>query len=177
MSAPTWGILAEFEDVPAILRAAAGVRDAGFTRWDAHTPFPVHGLNEAMGLQPTRLPWVVFGAGMSGALGALLLQWWTNAVDYPFNISGKPLFSLPADIPVMFEGTILLAAITAFVGMLVANGLPSWHHPAFRSPRFTRATDDRFFLTIEASDPRYDPDATRALLCSLGALGVEDLEG
>jgi len=170
MSAP-WGLLAEFPDVPTILRAARGVRDAGFSCWDAHTPFPVHGLNEAMGLAPTRLPWAVFGAGLTGAAGAVLLQWWTNAVDYPYDISGKPFWSLPAHIPVAFEGAILLAAITAFLGML------AWFHPAFRSPRFARATDDRFFITVESGDPRFDPDATRALLLSLGATSVEQLEG
>ena len=177
MTASTsWGLLAEFEDVPTLLHACEAVRDAGYTRWDAHTPFPVHGLNDAMGLQPTKLPMFVFAAGLTGCSGFLLLQWWTNAVDYAFNISGKPFFSIPANIPVTFEGTILLAALTAFIGMLIANKLPHWYHPVFRSHRFLRATNDRFFISIEQRDPGFDHGSTRGLLESLGAIGVEALE-
>ncbi len=171
-----WGLLAEFEDVPSLLHATERVRDAGYTAWDTHTPFPVHGLNDAMGLRPTRLPWVVFAAGLTGCSSFLLLQWWTNAVDYAYNISGKPFFSLPANIPVTFEGTILLAAITAFVGMLVANRLPHWYHPVFRSDRFVRASNDRFFISIERRDPSFDQEATRALLEAAGAVVIEELE-
>ncbi len=170
-----WGLLAEFEDVPSLVYASEQVRDAGYEHWDTHTPFPVHGLNDAMGLQPTRLPLAVFAAGLLGCISFLALQWWTNAVDYPFLISGKPLFSLPANIPVTFEGTILLAAVTAFFGMLIANRLPAWYHPLFRSDRFLRATNDRFFISVEGRDPRFDLSATRSFLESLGALGVEDI--
>ncbi len=177
MSAETsWGLLAEFEDVPTLLHASQAVRDAGYTAWDAHTPFPVHGLNDAMGLKPTKLPWFVFIAGLTGCSGFLLLQWWTNAVDYAYNISGKPFFSLPANIPVTFEGTILLAALTAFFGMLVANKLPHWYHPVFKSARFVRATNDRFFISIECSDPTFHPEHTRSLLQAAGAISIEELE-
>src|SRR5262245_55669026 len=115
-----WGLLAEFDSPQGLVQAAARVRDAGYTKWDAHTPFPVHGLDDAMGVKPTRLPFLVLGAGMIGAASGLLMQWWMNAVDYPLIISGKPFNSIPADIPVTFELTVLLASLTAFLGMLVA---------------------------------------------------------
>ena len=170
---PLWGYLAEFDSVEALLPAAERVRDAGFTRWDTHTPFPVHGLNDAMGVKATKLPWLVFVAGCTGALVGVLLQWWTNAVDYPVIISGKPFWSVPANIPVAFELTILFAAITTFVGMLAFNDLPRWYHALFRVRRFRRVTADRFFISIEAGDPRFDAVQTPALLESLGALHVE----
>ncbi|HUU82644.1 MAG TPA: DUF3341 domain-containing protein [Phycisphaerae bacterium] len=171
-----WGCLVEFETVEELLAGAEKVRDAGYTKWDCHTPFPVHGLNDAMGIRPTRLPWLVFGAGVTGAAVGLALQYWTNAVDYPLVISGKPLFSLPANIPVIFELTILFAAITAFVGMLALNNLPQWYHALFHQPRFRRVTADRFMISVEARDPKFDPAETRALLESLGGSDVELVE-
>jgi hypothetical protein len=117
----------------------------------------------------------VFGAGLTGATVGLALQWWTNAVNYPFLISGKPYFSLPANIPVTFELTILFSAITAFVGMLVLNGLPTWYRALFRSPRFRRATADRFFICIEALDPKFDRRGTKTFLESLGGSAVEEV--
>jgi hypothetical protein len=171
-----WGYLAELDKPEALLAAAERVRDAGYTRWDAHAPFPVHGLNDAMGLRPTKLPWIVFGAGAAGAATGLGLQWFTNAFDYPLLISGKPIFSLPANIPVMFELTILFAAVAAFLGMLGLNGLPRPYHALFRSRRFRRATTDRFFICIEADDPRFDPQGTRRFLEALGAAAVEAIE-
>ena len=173
---PIYGLLAEFPTPDALLSASAAVRDAGFRDWDAHAPFPVHGLNEAMGLKPTRLPWVVLGAGTTGAVAGLLLQWWTNAFDYPYKISGKPFWSVPANIPVTFELTILLSAIAAFVGMLAFNGLPRFHHPLFSRSSFARATADRFFISIEASDPRFDAGRTEAFLRGLHAVSVERVE-
>jgi hypothetical protein len=172
----TYGLLAQFESPRALLHAAEKVRDAGYRRWDAHTPFPVHGLEGAMGLKPTILPWLVFGGGLTGALAGLALQWWTNAVDYRFIISGKPFLSLPANIPVIFELTILLAALTAFFGMLVLNRLPEWYHALFRSSRFRRVTTDGFFICIQATDPVFDLDRSRAFLESIGATHVEVLE-
>lgn len=170
-----YGYLAEFETVGALLAACAQVRDAGFTRWDAHTPFPVHGLDAAMGLRTTKLPWLVFGAGASGAGLGLLMQWWINAVDYPLINSGKPHFSIPANVPITFEMTVLLSALTAFVGMLALNGLPRYHHPVFQSERFRRVTSDRFFITIEARDPRCRGEETARFLAGLGAVAVEPL--
>jgi hypothetical protein len=171
-----WGLVVEFETVDRVLTAAEKVRDAGFTRWDVHTPFPVHGLNDAMGIRQTKLPLVVLGAGISGAGLGLLMQWWMNAHDYRLIVSGKPFFSLPANIPVMFELTILLGAIAAFVGMIAFNNLPMFHHPIFNSRRFKRATTDRFVVVIEAADPKFDPVRTPAFLESLGGSAVERVE-
>lgn len=168
-----WGLLAEYDSVDAILAAAEKVRDAGFSRWDTHVPFVIHGLDSAMGIRATRLPWLVFAAGLAGAAAGLGLQWFTNAFDYPFLISGKPLISLPANIPVAFEVTILFAAVATLLGMLAFNGLPQLYHPLFRQARFRRATNDRFFISIEAADPNFDVVATTELLSSCGALAVE----
>ncbi len=171
-----WGLLAEFASPQDLVRAAARIRDAGYTKWDAHTPFPVHGLDGAMGIRSTRLPYLVMAAGVVGATSGLLMQWWMNAVDYPIIISGKPFNSLPADIPVAFELTVLLAALTAFVGMLVANALPRFHHPLFASAAFRRVTTDAFFLAIEAEDPRFDLTKTAQQLTSLNATRVDPIE-
>ncbi len=180
-----YGLLAQFESAAGLLKAAAGVRDGGYTRWDAYSPYPMHGLDAAMGARPTRLPWIVLILGLHGLLGGLLLVWWTNATSfgvpsflqgYPYIVSGKPVFSLPANIPVIFETTVLLSAFGAVFGMLALNRLPRLHHPLFRSPAFRRVTADRFFIAIEAVDPRYDAAATRKLLESLGASMVEQVE-
>ena len=172
----TYGLLVEFDNVDDLIEGAETVRDAGYTKWDAHTPFVVHGLDRAMGIKPTFLPFLVLVGGFVGLAGGIGLQWWTNAVDYPFLISGKPLFSLPANIPVAFETTILIAAITALVGMLGLNRLPQLYHPLFTSNRFRKATDDRFFISIEASDPIFDAETTRELLEGLdGRLSLEEV--
>lgn len=171
-----YGYLVEFDYVDDLLAGSEKIRDAGFTNWDAHTPFVVHGLDTAMGVKQTILPKIVFLGGAAGTSAGILMQWWMNAVNYPFQISGKPLFSLPANIPVAFETTILFAAITALLGMLALNKLPQHYHPLFTSTRFKRATDDRFFISIEASDPLFDREATRHLLEGLeGNLGVEEV--
>jgi hypothetical protein len=167
-----WGLLAEFRTPQDLVRAAARVRDAGYTKWDAHTPFPVHGLDSAMGIRTTRLPYFVLAAGIVGAVSGLLMQWWMNAVDYPLIISGKPFNSLPASIPVTFELTVLLASLTAFIGMLSANALPRFHHPLFANRAFRRVTTDAFFLAIEAADPRFDLAATEQLLIAEHATRV-----
>ena len=172
-----WGLLAEFATANDLLRAAGEVRDSGLSRWDAHTPFPVHGLDQQMGIRSTRIPWIVFGAGTTGCLGGTLMAWWMNAVDYPLIISGKPFFSLPANVPVIFELTILFSAVTAFVAMLVANGLPRLHHPLFADPGFRRATNDRFFISVEAADPAFDVEKTEQLLRAAGATRVQWIEG
>ncbi len=175
--APRWGYLAEFDSVDALLAACEKVRDAGFVKFDAFAPFPIHGLDEAMGIRTSRLPAVVLGGGVTGAGAALLLQWWTNAVDYPYRISGKPFFGLPVAIPITFELTILLAAVGGFVGLMIANRLPQLYHPVFESARFrARATTDRFYVAVRADDPRFDPDGTRSFLEAAGARSVERLE-
>jgi len=173
---PLFGLLAEFETPGELLEAANSVREAGYTRWDCYSPFPVHGLERAMGLRDTRLPWVVLGAGATGAGLAVLMQWWMNAVDYPLNIAGKPLFSLPAQIPIVFEVTVLLASVAAFVSLFIFNGLPRFYHPAFRSRAFKRVTNDRFFIAVEASDPGFDGEKTESFLRSVGSRNIEWLE-
>ena len=171
-----YGLLAEFETPGGLMRAASIVRDRGYRRWDCYSPFPVHGLDRAMGLRQSRLPWIVLGAGLTGTAVAILMQWWMNAQDYPLIISGKPLWSLPANIPVAFELTVLFSALTAFVAMFVFNGLPRFYHPAFRSERFRSVTNNRFFISIESADPQFDIERTGDLLRSAGATHVEWLE-
>lgn len=173
---PHYGILAEFTTPAALYHACEQVRDAGFTRWDAHTPFPVHGLDKAMGLRRSPLPWIVLASGLTGAAAGFGLQWWVHSYAYPLVISGKPLLAWPAYIPITFELGVLFAAFGAVLGMLGLNRLPMHHHPLFRSRVFERVTDDGFFISIESWDPRFDPTATRALLESLGARNVELLE-
>lgn len=170
-----YGVVAEFTDVTTLYRAAEKVRDAGYKKWDCHTPFPVHGLDDAMGIRFTRLPWVVLIMGITGLLSGMYLQYWTNAVDYAFDISGKPVWSLPANIPVIFEVTVLFSAFTAFFSMWIANRLPRWYHPLFRSERFARATDDRFFIALHAKDKKFNLAAATALLKDAGAGEVEEV--
>ncbi len=185
----TYGVMAEYENPAMLMRAAAKVRDAGFRQWDCLTPFPVHGLDKAMGIKMTKLPIFVFFCGATGATIGLLLQWFTNAAPewltiyapmpvtpYPFMISGKPTWSLAANIPVIFELTILLSAFATVFGMLGLNGLPRFHHPVMNSKRFRRATTDRFFIVIEAKDAKFRGEETATMLKSLGALGVEELK-
>lgn len=172
----TYGLLAQYDDVDALKEAAEQVRDAGYTRWDSHSPFPVHGLDPAMGIRSTKLPLIIFGAGITGTTVAIIMQWWMNAVDYGFIISGKPLWSLPANIPIGFELTVLFAAVTAFLITLGVNGLPRLHHPLFNSEAFAKATDDKFFIAIEAQDPKYNSERTRALLEGTSPTLLEEVE-
>jgi mono/diheme cytochrome c family protein len=162
--APLHGILAEYATPGEILAASRKIRDAGFSRWDTYTPFPVHGIDKAMGIRMTILPWIVLGAGLTGLATAILLQWWTNAWDYPWLISGKPFWSIPANVPIMFELTVLFAGITTLVAMLVLNNLPFPSHPLDHVRRFARSTNDRFFLFVEAADPKFDENDTKTLL-------------
>jgi mono/diheme cytochrome c family protein len=174
-AAPLHGVLAEFEEVDPLMAAARGVRDAGYKHWDAHTPFPVHGLDDAMGVRPTKLPWLILLAGLTGLSCALLMQWWMNAYDYPFRISGKPTFSLPANIPVMFELTVLFSAFAAIFGSLAINKLPELFHPLFNNKRFRRATADRFFIYVESRDPKFDQGALMSLFQGAHATSIEPL--
>ena len=175
-SGPYFGMLAEFATPAELYHACEGVRDAGFTKWDAHAPFPVHGLDKAMGLKRSPLPWIVLGMGLTGLAAGFGLQWWVHTTAYPLVISGKPFFSWPAFIPITFEVGVLFAAIGAVFGMFALNRLPMHRHPLFRSRVFEHATDDAFFISIESWDPRFDPSGTRTLLESLGARNVELLE-
>jgi len=169
-----YGLLVEFESPSALMAAVERCRDEGFKHWDVHSPFPVHGMDDAMGIRGTRLPFIILGAGLTGLGLAVLMQWWMNAVDYPFHISGKPLFGLPANVPIIFELTVLLSAFGAFFGMWGLNGMPRLYHPLFHSRRFRRATQDRFFIVIEARDPHFEAGRTRAFLEGLaGHTAVE----
>jgi len=167
------GLIAEFASPAVLYRACESVRDAGYKHWDAHTPFPVHGLERAMGLQRSKLPWIVFVLAMGGALAGFLLQTWVHSFEYPTVISGKPLFAWPAYIPVTFELAVLGGALGAVLGMFALNRLPRHHHPVFGSRGFERASDDRFFISIEALDERFDPSATPELLRRCGAARLE----
>ena len=171
-----YGLMAEFNDANLLVHGCRQVRDAGFRQWDAHTPFPIHGMDEAMGIHGTRLPFLILAGGLTGLGLALLMQWWMNAVDYPLVISGKPLFGIWANIPVTFELTVLFSALATFFGMWGLNGMPRLFHPLFKSRRFRRATSDRFFIVIEANDPRFHPDKTREFLASLNGSTVEAVE-
>lgn len=171
-----WGALAEFDSPASLYHACEKVRDAGFAKWDAHTPFPVHGLDDAMGVKPTKLPFVVLGVGIVGGVLAFAMQTWMSVIDYPLIISGKPYFSWQAFIPITFELSILFAAFAAVFGMMAFNGLPQLWHPLFRSRRFERVTDDAFFISIEAADPKFDTKETLAFLQEIGATHVELVE-
>ena len=182
-----WGLMAEFDTPHAIYEAAKKARDAGYRWWDCHTPFPVHGLDKAMGVTPTILPILVFCGGVAGCTIGVLLPWFTNGQSfdlwalvwvrgYDFMISGKPFSSIPAWIPVIFELTILLSARSAVGFMFLLNGLPRLYHPTLKCPRFARATDDRFFLVIEARDPKFARAKTQEFLESLDPLSIEALE-
>lgn len=171
-----YGLLAEFNGPNELIRAAIELRDAGYKNFDCHSPFPIHGMDRAMGMKKTKLGWVVAAAGFAGAGGAMLLQWWTSAVAYPVVISGKPLFSLPAFVPVTFELGVLFAGFAALFSIMGFNRLPRLHHPLFGSEKFARATDDGFFVSVEETDPSFDAAKTRKLLESAGARHVEVVE-
>jgi mono/diheme cytochrome c family protein len=168
-----YGVIAEFDTPGDLIEAARKVRAAGYTEFDCYSPFPVHGIDDAMGIKRTILPVIIFFGGVAGTIGGLLLQWWCNAYNWPWNISGKPAWSIPANIPIGFETTILLAVFTSFFGMWIANRLPQVWHPFFRNERFNHVTDDAFMLGIEKRDRRFDGEATPKLLKDAGAISVE----
>lgn len=171
-----WGVLAQYENPADLFHACEKVRDAGYSKWDACTPFPVHGLDKAMGLKPSPLPWAVLIVGITGSAFALWFQSYSSGNLYPYIVGGKPLFSLPAFVPVWYELTVLSSCLTAFFGNWIINGLPRPHHPAFGSKAFERVTDDKFFIMVESTDPRFDLAKTEALLTEAGATLVEQLE-
>lgn len=171
-----WGVVAEFDSTHAIYEAARRATAAGYRRVDAHTPFPVHGLQDALKQPSSHLGWFVVIGGAIGILGAQWMMWWMNAVDYPIVVSGKPPYAWPSTIPITFELMVLLSSITAVVAMLGLNRLPRLHHPIFRHPTFHRVSDDRFFLSIEAVDAQFDRAKTVAFLQELGGRHVELVE-
>lgn len=177
MSAPRcFGLLAEFETPEAVLAATKRAREAGYVRLEAYTPYPIHGLAEALGKRQARLRYIVLAGGIVGALTGFGMQYWMSAIDYPLNIGGRPLNSWPSFVPIMFEMTVLIAALSAVLGMLAMNGLPTPHHPLFNVPEFERATRDRFFLSVREKDPQFDRTRTRAFLEQLKPVGVYQVE-
>ena len=168
-----YGILAEFTDPGALLHAAEGVHKAGYKKFDTHSPFPIHGMDKAMGLGNSQVGWFCLLGGITGLAVATWLQWWTGEIDYPINISGKPFFAVEPSIPVMFELTVLFSAFAAVIGMLMLNGLPRPYNPLFYSESFARASDDAFFLFVAADDDQFDMNNTGEALKKLGALDLE----
>ena len=183
-----YGMMAEFDTVGEVVQAAEAVRDAGYRKFDVHSPFPIHGIDEAMGIRPTFLPWVTLIIGLTGTIAGAVLTIYTMGIypdiaelpemlkGYEYLISGKPEISLPAYIPVIFETTILAAATATVVGMYLLNKLPMLYHPLLAKKAFRRATSDRFYLVIESRDQKYDPDRTADFLRDQGALGVDIVE-
>ena len=173
---PIYGLMAEFDSPETLLTAARRAFTAGFRRMDAYSPFPVDGLAEAIGFPHTRVPLIVLIGGLIGCLGGFYLQYWVAVIDYPINIGGRPLNSWPSFIPVTFELTILIAALSAFFGVLALNRLPMPYHPVFNVERFELASRNRFFLCIEASDSKFDLDHTRRFLDEIGSLVTYEVE-
>ena len=170
------GVIAEYDGPAALLSAAKRVREAGYTDFDCHSPFPIHGMDRAMGLRRSALGWVVGSMATIGVLGAIGLQWWTSSVDYKFLISGKPFFSFQAYVPITFGLGVLLAALSAVLGMFHFNRLPRLNHPVFTSERFKKVSTDGFFVSIEATDSKFDARETATLLQAIGAIHVELLQ-
>lgn len=164
---PLYGLLAEFLTPNEVLAAARSARRAGYRDMDAYTPYTVEGLSAELGMRRSRVPSVVLIAGLVGAAVGFFMQYYSMSIDFPFNSGGKPTNSWPAFIPVTFELLVLVASLAAFISMLLLNGLPRPHHPLFNEPRFARASQDRFFLCIEATDPQFDLRETTDFLAGL----------
>lgn len=171
----SYGLLAEFSNPGTLLHAAGRLREAGYAHFDTHSPFPIHGMDRAMGLGQSRVGYFALGGGIAGLLAGYLMQWWMGAADYPINVSGKPFFAIESAVPIIFELTILVAAIGAVAGMFAINGLPRPYNPLFYSDRFRRVTDDGFFLHVASTDASFDSPATERLLRDLGALHIETI--
>lgn len=171
-----YGLMAEFDNPTALVSATAKAHQEGYRKMDAYAPYPIEELHHALGAPASKLPMIVFVGGLIGAVSGFSLESWANGVAYPLNVAGKPYISWPMFIPVTFETTVLFAALSAVFGMLALNRLPQPYHPVFNHPRFSAASTDRFFLCIEAQDPQFDLERTRAFLGSLGALEVAPVE-
>ena len=170
-----YGVMAEFDHAENLIAAIHAARAQGYRRMDAYTPYPLEAVMHALGHERSVLPWLVLAGGIVGGVGGFLLQYWTSVVAYPLNVGGRPLNSWPAFVPVSFECTILVAALTAVLGMLALNGLPMPHHPVFNVRRFALASRDRYFLCIEARDAKFDPVTVAAFLWSLNPTHVAEV--
>ena len=171
-----YGLMAEFDSPERLLDAGTRAFEAGYRRMDAYSPLPIEGLSEAIGFHHTRLPLLVLLGGIVGGIGGFSLCYWTSVIEFPINVGGRPYNSWPAFVPVTFETTILGAALTAVLGMLALNGLPTPYHPVFNVPRFAQATRNRFFLCIESRDPKFHRDQTAQFLKSLRPLEVVEVD-
>lgn len=170
-----YGVLAEFRNPKELMDAARAVKDHGYRSYDTFSPFPIHGIDKAMSLKKSKLGWIVAGHGLLGLAAGFSMIYYMMVVDYPLNISGKTLFNLPAWVPVMFELTVLLSAFGAVFGMFFLNGLPRLNHPLFNSENFKKATDDGFFVCIEAEDPQFELEKVEKLLKDTGGTNIETI--
>lgn len=171
-----YGLVAEFGGPDEVSAAAEAAHGEGYRAMDAYTPYAVEGLDEKLGMRPTRLGWIVLAAGVTGAVAGFFMQWYSSAVFYPLNVGGRPLNSWPNFIVILFELTVLFSAFTAGLFMIGRNGLPRPYHPIFNTPNFRAASRDRFFLCIEARDEKFDLDTTRTFLEGLGPVRVSEVE-
>lgn len=176
MAAPSYGLIATFETAPELYHAAEKIRDAGYRNWDCITPFPVHGLDKAMGLKRSIVPRISLCGGILGFTTGMTMIWWTGAVDFPLIVGGKPLFSPMFAFPVSYELTILFTAFATIIGMFVVNRLPMHYHPVLKYDNIRRGMDDQFFIVIEARDPRFNLANTKALLEKAGGKAISELE-
>ena len=168
-----YGVVGEFEDDNALMDAIAAIRAKGYSKLEAYTPFPIHGIDDALGNPPSKLGWLILCCGLTGATAAATFLWWSSAVDYPIIVGGKPLFAFTYSIPIMFELMILLSAFGSVYGMLGFNGLPRFYHPIFNYSHADRINDDGFVLAIESSDPKFDAPECLKVLEAAGATFAE----
>ena len=173
--AALYGVMAEFESAQAVVDAARRLVAEGFTKFDAYTPVPVEELNSIIHIKRTKLPAAVLAGGLIGMATGFGLQYWASVIEYPLNVGGRPFASWPAFVVPSYELTILFAALTAALFMIIANGLPQPYHPVFNVPRFSMASSDKFFLVVETVDPKFDSDQTPRFLQEIGAKGVYDV--
>ena len=170
-----YGILAEFKNPKALIDASKKVVEAGYDKFDTYAPFPIHGIDKAMNLPKSKLGWIVLTTGSMGFIGAISMMYYMSVIDYPLNISGKPFFNAPAWVPIIFELTVLLSAFGAVFGMFFLNGLPKLNNPLFNVERFKKATDDGFFVCIEAKDSKFQADLVQQLFEDAGATHIEEV--
>ncbi len=172
----TYGLVAAFDTTADLYHACEKVRDAGFSQWDAITSFPIHGLDAAMGVRRSHVPRFSLIGGLTGFCTGMSMIWWTGAYEYPLIVGGKPYFSPMFAFPISYELTILFTAFATIIGMFIVNKLPMHYHPVMKAPQFVRASDDRFYIVIEANDPKFNPAQTRALLQQIGGKDIAELE-